>query len=97
MTDPIEPISPEEARNILQAAIRERLGRTGRTTTAGRGHQPHHMAPNKGRTSIDFYVDLLATSRQEKRSAPGGRPGECCLAAAACRWRLPSDRASPTQ
>lgn len=62
MASDVEPISPEQARLILNAAIRERLGedwdREHDGWTLITGHD--FMARlTKGRTNIDFYVDLL--------------------------------------
>lgn len=62
MTDPIEPIPPEQAREILEAAMRKRLGDDWRDEESGwqwvTGHD--YMARvTRGRKNVDFYVDLL--------------------------------------
>lgn len=68
MTDPIEPIAPDEARAILERAMRERLGEGWRDEPNGwqlvTGHD--YMARvTRGRTNVDFYVDLLGEVRVE--------------------------------
>jgi hypothetical protein len=62
MTDEIEPIPAEQARVLLEQAIRERLGDDWRDDDSGwtkvTGHD--YMARlTKGRVNVDFYVDLL--------------------------------------
>ena len=62
MTDEIEPIPAEQARAILEQAIRERLGDDWKDDESGwtkvTGHD--YMARlTKGRMNVDFYVDLL--------------------------------------
>jgi hypothetical protein len=62
MTDEIEPISPEQAKAILENAIREQLGDDWEDEDTGwvrvTGHD--YMARlTRGRTNLDFYVDLL--------------------------------------
>jgi hypothetical protein len=62
MTDEIEPIPAEQAREILEQAIRERLGDDWKDDDSGwtkvTGHD--YMARvTKGRVNVDFYVDLL--------------------------------------
>jgi hypothetical protein len=63
MTDEIEPIPAEQARAILEAAIRERLGETwedeeddGWVRVSGHDYMARLT---DGRTRLDFYVDLL--------------------------------------
>ncbi|PJF23380.1 MAG: hypothetical protein CUN56_01245 [Phototrophicales bacterium] len=75
----VEPIPPEEARAILDAAIRERLGddwddeHTGWTLISGHDYMARL---NKGRVNIDFYVDLLGNVRvEEKPITPGQDQG----------------------
>jgi hypothetical protein len=62
MGDPVEPIPPEQAREILERAMRERLGDDWRDEDSGwqwiTGHD--YMARvTRGRINVDFYVDLL--------------------------------------
>lgn len=62
MGDDIKPIAPEEAQQILEAAIRERLGDDWQDEDSGWAVVTSHayMARlNRGRTNVDFYVDLL--------------------------------------
>ena len=74
MPDEIDPISPERAQDILEAAIRERLGDDWEDEDSGwtkvTGH--NYMARlTRGRTSLDFYVDLLGNVTVEQtNSAP---------------------------
>jgi hypothetical protein len=76
MSEEIEPISAEEARAILTAAIRERLGEDWEDEDDGwtriTGHD--YMARlNKGRTNLDFYVDLLGEVTVEEREINPGQ------------------------
>lgn len=70
MTDPINPIPPEQARAILEAAIRERLGdhwddeETGWARVTGHAYMARLT---KGRTNLDFYVDLLGSVTVEEK------------------------------
>jgi hypothetical protein len=62
MSDPVEPISPEQAREILEQAIREKLGADWHDEDSPwqwvTGHD--FMARvTRGRKNVDFYVDLL--------------------------------------
>jgi len=62
MPDELDPIPPEQARAILEAAIRERLGEDWEDEDSGwvrvTGHD--YMARlTRGRVNLDFYVDLL--------------------------------------
>ena len=62
MSDPIEPIPPEQARQILDQAMDEKLGADWRDEESGwqlvTGHD--YMARvTRGRKNVDFYVDLL--------------------------------------
>ena len=64
MTDEIEPIPPEQAREILENAIREQLGDDWEDEDTGwvrvTGHD--YMARlTRGRINLDFYVDLLGS------------------------------------
>lgn len=71
MTDEIQPIPAEQARAILEAAIRERLGDNWQDDEDGwalvSGHD--YMARlTKGRTNLDFYVDLLGNVTVEEKA-----------------------------
>jgi hypothetical protein len=76
MTGEIEPIPPEQAREILEAAIRERLGddwddeQTGWVRVTGHDYMARLA---RGRTVLDFYVDLLGNVTVEKstQNTPG--------------------------
>lgn len=67
----IEPIPPEQARAIRDAAIVERLGKNwddeqeGWTLVSGHDYMARLA---KGRRSVDFYVDLLGNVTVEERS-----------------------------
>ncbi|MBI1277959.1 MAG: hypothetical protein GC179_07515 [Anaerolineaceae bacterium] len=62
MTDEIDPIPPQRAQEILDAAIRERLGdhwddeETGWTKVTGHNYMAR---VTRGRVSLDFYVDIF--------------------------------------
>ena len=70
----IEPIPPEQARAILDAAMKQRLGEDWEDEDSGwllvTGHD--YMARvTRGRRNVDFYVDLLgAVSIEEKEIFP---------------------------
>lgn len=69
MSDELDPIPPEQARAILEAAIRERLGEHWEDEENGwlrvTGHD--YMARlTRGRVNLDFYVDLLGNVTVEK-------------------------------
>jgi hypothetical protein len=71
MTDEIQPIPPEQARALLEAAIREQLGDDWQDDEDGwtrvTGHD--YMARlTRGRTNMDFYVDLLGNVTVEVRA-----------------------------
>lgn len=58
----VEPITPEEARTLLDAAIQERLGEGWDDELEGWAVITRHdyMARlTKDRTNMDFYIDLL--------------------------------------
>lgn len=62
MSDSLDPIPADQARAILDAAMRERLGDDWEDEDGGwllvTGHD--YMARvTRGRTNVDFYVDLL--------------------------------------
>jgi hypothetical protein len=62
MTEPVEPISAEQARAALEAAIRQHLGDNWRDEDSGWDIVTQHdyMARlSRGRVNVDFYVDLL--------------------------------------
>jgi hypothetical protein len=70
MTDPVEPISSEQARAILDAAIRERLGDNWDDKEEGWALVTGHdfMARlTKGNRNVDFYVDLLGNVTIEEK------------------------------
>jgi hypothetical protein len=69
MAEELDPISPEQARDILEAAIRERLGDNWEDPEDGwmrvTGHD--YMARvRRGRKNLDFYVDLLGNVTVEQ-------------------------------
>lgn len=69
MADELDPIPPEQARDILEAAIRERLGDNWADEDTGwvrvTGHD--YMARlTRGRVNLDFYVDLLGNVTVEQ-------------------------------
>lgn len=68
--DNIKPIPPEQARQILEAAIREQLGDNWQDEDSGWAVITSHayMARlNRGRTNVDFYVDLLGNVTVETK------------------------------
>jgi hypothetical protein len=74
MPDEFDPIPSEQARQILHAAIRERLGENWDDEETGwvmvSGHD--YMARlSRGRVNVDFYVDLLGNVRVERTEARG--------------------------
>ena len=79
MTHEIQPISGNEARLILEQAIRERLGENWDAEDRGWAVVASHdfMARlNKGRINVDFYVDLLGNvTVEEKQVSPGQDTG----------------------
>ncbi|MBZ0303663.1 MAG: hypothetical protein K8J31_28240 [Anaerolineae bacterium] len=79
MTDDMQPIPGEEARAILEQAIRDRLGEDWDREDSGWAVVSSHdyMARlNKGRINIDFYVDLVGKVRiEEKPVNPGQDTG----------------------
>jgi hypothetical protein len=69
MTDELDPIPPEQAREILEQAIRDRLGEHWDDEETGwvrvTGHD--YMARlTRGNTNLDFYVDLLGNVTVEQ-------------------------------
>ncbi|MBL8133977.1 MAG: hypothetical protein JNL42_19100 [Anaerolineae bacterium] len=72
----IEPISGEQARAILEAAIAERLGAHWRDEDSGwqlvTGHD--FMARlTRGRVNVDFYVDLLGQVTVQQSEITGAQ------------------------
>ena len=69
MSDELDPISPEQARDILEAAIRERLGEGWEDQEDGwvrvTGHD-YMSRLTRGCVNLDFYVDLLGNVTVEK-------------------------------
>ncbi len=76
MTGEPEPIPPAQAREILEAAIRARLGdewddpETGWIRLTGHDYMARLA---RGRVVLDFYVDLLGSVTVEKstQNTPG--------------------------
>jgi hypothetical protein len=69
MSEELDPIPAEQARDLLEAAIRERLGDNWKDQEDGwvlvTGHD--YMARlTRGRVNLDFYVDLLGNVTVEK-------------------------------
>ena len=79
MTDEIQPIPAEQARALLEAAIRERLGADWEDDENGWMVITSHdyMARlNKGQVNLDFYVDLVGNvTVEEKEISPGQDTG----------------------
>jgi hypothetical protein len=79
----VEPISPEQARAILDAAMRQRLGDDWQDEDSGwqliTGHD--YMARvTRGRLNVDFYVDLLGElSIQESEINPAQASGQMLM------------------
>lgn len=75
----VEPISSEEARARLQAAVVEHLGEDWDDEQEGWTVVSRHdymMRLTKGRRNVDFYVDLLGeVSIEEKAINPGQDAG----------------------
>ncbi len=70
MSDNIKPIAPEKAQQILETAIRERLGDDWQDEDSGWAVITSHayMARlNRGRINVDFYVDLLGNVTVETK------------------------------
>ena len=76
MTDEIQPIPGEEARSILEQAIRDRLGEDWDDDDNGWAVVTSHdyMARlNRGRVNIDFHVDLLGNVTVEEKMVNAGQ------------------------
>jgi hypothetical protein len=79
MSDQIEPIEPEQARAILDEAMRERLGDDWEDEFSGwilvAAHD--YMARvTKRNQNVDFYVDLLGNvTIEEKEISPAQASG----------------------
>jgi hypothetical protein len=78
-SEPVEPIAPEEARAILDEAMRERLGDDWQDEGSGwqlvTGHD--YMARvTRGSRNVDFYVDLLGeVTIEENEISPAQASG----------------------
>jgi hypothetical protein len=70
MSDSIEPIPPEQARAILDQAMRERLGSDWEDESSGwqlvTGHDYMARVTRRDK-NVDFYVDLLGNVTVEER------------------------------
>jgi hypothetical protein len=79
MSDEVQPIPGEQARAILEQAIRDRLGPDWDREDSGWAVVTSHdfMARlNRGRVNLDFYVDLLGqVTVEEKTVNPGQDTG----------------------
>lgn len=79
MSDEPQIISPEQARALLETAIEQRLGAGWQDEENGWAVVTSHdyMARlNKGRTNLDFYVDLTGSvTVEEKEINPGQDTG----------------------
>jgi hypothetical protein len=68
MTDEIEPISPEQARKVLDEAILQKLGAQwedeGWILVSGNDFMARMT---RGRINVDFYVDLLGEIKVEEK------------------------------
>jgi hypothetical protein len=68
MTDEIEPISPEQARKVLDEAILQKLGAQwedeGWVLVSGNDFMARLT---RGRANVDFYVDLLGDVKVEEK------------------------------
>ena len=76
MTDEIQPIPGDEARAILEQAIRDRLGEGWDAEDTGWAVVASHdyMARlNRGRVNVDFYVDLLGAVTVEEKMVNAGQ------------------------
>jgi hypothetical protein len=77
--DPVEPIAPEQARAILDEAMRVRLGEDWQDEDSGwqlvTGHD--YMARvTRGSRNVDFFVDLLGdVTVQESQINPAQASG----------------------
>lgn len=71
--EPIDLIPAEQARALLEAAIRERIGDDWEDDESGwvrvTGHD-YMTRLTKGRINLDFYVDLLGNVTVEEREIP---------------------------
>ncbi len=78
MTNEVETISAEEARALLTAAIRERLGQDWDDEQDGwvkvTGHD-YMVRLTKGRKNVDFYVDLLGNVTIEEKEINSAQDG----------------------
>lgn len=69
-SDELEPITPDEARNLLEAAIQARLGDNWENDEFGwvrvTGHDYMARLTRRGK-NLDFYVDLLGNVTVEEK------------------------------
>jgi hypothetical protein len=69
MAEELDPIPPERARELLDKAIRERLGDDWEDEEKGwvrvTGHD-YMTRLTRGRVNLDFYVDILGNVTVEK-------------------------------
>ncbi len=74
MTEEIEPISPDQARKILDDAILQRLGENwedeGWMMVSGNDFMARMT---RKRTNVDFYVDLLGSVKVEEKEINAGQ------------------------
>lgn len=67
--DEFEPLSLEESRIIVEAAIVERLGEMWRKEWLVVHNDPTLMRLNKGNVNLDFQIDLLGNVEITERQA----------------------------
>lgn len=72
----LQPISSDQARELLYSAVRERLGEDWDDEQEGwsviTGHD-YMLRLNKGRKNVDFYVDLLGNVTIEEDEITGAQ------------------------
>lgn len=82
--DEFEPIAPEVARQLLEAAIRDRLGDNwdeGEDGWVVLDSHDYMARLNRGRVNLDFYVDLLGhVTVEEKQLSPAQESGRIVAA-----------------
>ncbi len=69
MAEELDPIPPEQAREILENAIRQRLGDDWEDEETGWARVTGHdymVRLTRGSTNLDFYVDLLGNVTVEQ-------------------------------
>lgn len=67
--DNFEPLSLDESRAIVEAAIAERLGENWRKEWLVVHNDPTLMRLNNDRTNLDFQIDLLGNVEVTERAA----------------------------